>query len=152
MSTTTEDVVVDETTTSDDDGQAVEAPEAPLTAAQAALAEWTDLSPRLFRQDQALIAFLEENERGTEKAIREALPQLSSWSFRRLATGVHHKAQRGDPIIVKVKHEGTTYWTLAEQYRPEKVETEQPVEDNEVPAEQPAEQNGSSRRSRRSGS
>jgi hypothetical protein len=143
--TTTVDEVTETESTNEDGEQAVEAPEAPLTAAQQAYSEWTDLSPRLFRQDQSLIAWLEANGQGTEKDIRTALPQLSSWSFRRLATGVHHKRTRGDAIIEKVKVDGVTVWQLTEQFRPK---AEQPVEEpTEEPTEAPV-QNGRNRRNR----
>lgn len=104
---------------------------APVASSPAAqmLATWTGLSPRLYRQDAKVLDLLTEHGPMTEAAIREKFSDLSSWTFRRMATGVHHKREEGVPVIRRVSVDGSKGWELT----PEAAAYEAPVEE---PAEE----------------
>lgn len=113
MTTDTNTEVVEQTTEATEE---VVVEETPLSFATTQLAAWSGLSKRLFRQDERLLRFLEDAEgnQATEKEIVTAIPNLSTWSFRRLATGVHHKKTEGPALIERVSVDGSKGWKLTE--------------------------------------
>lgn len=84
----------------------------PLSATGERLVKW-GLTPRVARQDAAVLDLLSSSGPLTEAAVTEKLGSVSSWTFRRLATGQHRGEQVGEPLIERVKVDGAAAWKVA---------------------------------------
>lgn len=125
---TVEETVVEATEATNE--EAVEAPVVPEATSPAAqlLATWTGLSPRLYRQDAKVLDFLTENGPTAESVIKEKFSDLSTWTFRRMATGIHHKRTEGVPVIERVSVEGAKGWKLTDEAAAYVAPVEEPAE------------------------
>ena len=81
------------------------------TVAEQVLSTWGRMTSRLIAQDSRVVDLLLAEGPATQAELAEQVPGTSTWTWRRLSTGVHKDEVRGEPLIQKAKAaDGTKVW------------------------------------------
>lgn len=88
-----------------------------ITAAEAVLVNWGRMTPTLIGRDARVVDLLLAEGPRTQAELVEQISGTSTWTWRRLSTGVHKDEVRGQALIEKVKVGKTTTWQATEWMR-----------------------------------
>lgn len=88
-----------------------------LTAAEAVLVNWGRMTPALIGRDSRVVDTLLAEGPRTQAELVEQISGTSTWTWRRLSTGVHKDEVRGAALIEKVKVGKVTTWRATEWMR-----------------------------------
>lgn len=84
------------------------------THAEQVLSTWGRMTARLIAQDARVVDLLLAEGPLTQAEITEQVAGTSTWTWRRLSTGVHKDEVRGEPLIRKDKVDGQAIWVATD--------------------------------------